>query len=293
MSSRRIFGHVPGYREGYEFSSRIDLSASGVHAPRQAGISGSQREGADSIVLSGKYEDDEDHGDLLIYTGHGGRDPESGKQVTDQELVRNNLALALSCQQGLPVRVIRGGDPANPFAPDEGYRYDGLFRVEDYWRETGKSGHTVWRFRLRKIAPEPDGGASGFAEEAGGYWPAKRVLATISRIVRDTERSREVKELYRYACQVCGTTIQTTAGPYAEAAHIRPLGAPHDGPDVVENILCLCPNHHVMFDYGGFSVHENFSLAGIPGILRVHPRHAVGKAFLRYHFEHFYQQEQK
>jgi hypothetical protein len=40
-----------------------------------------------------------------------GRDPESGKQVTDQELVRNNLALALSCQKGLPVRVIRGGDP--------------------------------------------------------------------------------------------------------------------------------------------------------------------------------------
>jgi putative restriction endonuclease len=151
MGSRRIFGHVPGYREGYEFSSRIDLSASGVHAPRQAGISGSQREGADSIVLSGKYEDDEDHGDLLIYTGHGGRDPESGKQVTDQELVRNNLALALSCQHGLPVRVIRGGDPRNPFAPDEGYRYDGLFRVEDYWRETGKSGYTVWRFRLRKI----------------------------------------------------------------------------------------------------------------------------------------------
>ncbi len=151
MGSSRIFGHIPGYREGYEFSSRQDLSASGVHPPRQAGISGSQREGADSIVLSGKYEDDEDHGDLLIYTGYGGRDRESGKQVTDQELVRNNLALALSCQRGLPVRVIRGGDIRNPFAPDEGYRYDGLFRVEDYWREKGKSGYTVWRFRLRKI----------------------------------------------------------------------------------------------------------------------------------------------
>ncbi|CAA9298630.1 MAG: hypothetical protein AVDCRST_MAG56-5227 [uncultured Cytophagales bacterium] len=153
---KRIFGHVPGYREGYEFSSRQDLSASGVHAPRQAGISGSQREGADSIVLSGKYEDDEDHGDLLIYTGHGGRDPESGRQVTDQELVRNNLALALSCQRGLPVRVIRGGDPRNPHAPAEGYRYEGLFRVEDYWRETGKSGYTVWRFRLRKAGPDQE-----------------------------------------------------------------------------------------------------------------------------------------
>ncbi len=74
--------------------------------------------------------------------------------MTDQELVRNNLALALSCQKGLPVRLIRGSDPGNPFAPPEGYRYDGLFRVEDYWRETGRSGFRVWRFRLRKIDQE-------------------------------------------------------------------------------------------------------------------------------------------
>jgi putative restriction endonuclease len=47
--------------------------------------------------------------------------------------------------------VIRGSDPGNPFAPQEGYRYDGLFRVEEYWRETGRSGFTVWRFRLRKL----------------------------------------------------------------------------------------------------------------------------------------------
>jgi putative restriction endonuclease len=46
-----------------------------------------------------------------------------------------------------------------------------------------------------------------------------------------------------------------------------------------------------MFDYGGFSVREDFSLAGIPGVLRVHPRHAIGKAFLRYHFEHYCNQD--
>jgi hypothetical protein len=36
-----------------------------------------------------------------------------------------------------------------------------------------------------------------------------------------------------------------------EAAHIRPLGAPHNGPDTLDNTLCLCPNHHVLFDHGG------------------------------------------
>jgi hypothetical protein len=36
-----------------------------------------------------------------------------------------------------------------------------------------------------------------------------------------------------------------------EAAHIRPLGAPHNGPDTWDNTLCLCPNHHVPFDHSG------------------------------------------
>lgn len=60
LMKSRIFGHISGYNEGYEFESRLELSLSGVHTPRQAGISGSQREGANSIVLSGGYEDDED-----------------------------------------------------------------------------------------------------------------------------------------------------------------------------------------------------------------------------------------
>jgi integrase len=41
-----------------------------------AGISGGEREGADSIVVSGGYEDDEDYGDVIVYTGAGGNDPD-------------------------------------------------------------------------------------------------------------------------------------------------------------------------------------------------------------------------
>jgi len=37
--------------------------------------------GADSIVFSGGYEDDEHRGDEIIYTGHGGRDPNTGQGV--------------------------------------------------------------------------------------------------------------------------------------------------------------------------------------------------------------------
>lgn len=284
----RVFGELNGLVEGDSFQNRLELSQSGVHRPTQAGISGSQNEGADSIIVSGGYEDDEDFGDIIIYTGHGGRNIESGKQVTDQELVRGNLALAVSCKNGLPVRVIRGAFKKSEFAPIEGYRYDGLFRVEDYWKDRGKNGFIVWRFRLRKIDHELKEESKILQEEPGEYKKTKRIEARIQRIIRDTELSRMIKEMYGYKCQVCDNQIMTSSGPYAEAAHIKPLGAPHNGPDSLDNLLCLCPNHHVMFDYGGFSILDNYDLIGISGKLSVNKQHKINKEFIQYHSSHFY-----
>lgn len=69
--SERIFGQIPGYAEGSCFASRGQLAVSGVHRPLFAGISGSSVERADSVVLSGGYEDDQDLGSEIIYTGEG------------------------------------------------------------------------------------------------------------------------------------------------------------------------------------------------------------------------------
>ena len=74
---------------------------------------------------------------------------------------------------------------------------------------------------------------------------------------------------------------------YAEAAHIRPLGAPHNGPDTLDNTLCLCPNHHVLFDHSGITIDENLSLVGVEGRLAVHPRHSINNTHLRYRREHY------
>lgn len=38
------------------------------------------------------------------------------------------------------------------------------------------------------------------------------------------------------------------------AHHIKPLGGEHNGPDVRENILCVCPNHHALLDYGAIKL---------------------------------------
>jgi hypothetical protein len=110
-----------------------------------------------------------------------------------------------------------------------------------------------------------------------------RAEITVQRIVRDSALAESVTKAHQYRCQVCGNSLPTQSGPYAEGAHIRPLGAPHDGPEEPGNILCLCPNHHVMLDAGSLSINDDFSLVGVPGQLRVLERHTVDLGQLRYH----------
>lgn len=89
----RHFGPIFHVQQGTLFNSRAEIAAAGVHRPLIAGISGSEKEGADSIVMSGGYEDDRDEGDVIIYTGHGGNDPATKKQIADQELRYNNAII--------------------------------------------------------------------------------------------------------------------------------------------------------------------------------------------------------
>jgi putative restriction endonuclease len=279
MRVERTFGHIPGYPEGSCFGSRAELSQAGLHRPLIAGISGRGWQGANSVVLSGGYEDDEDLGEVILYVGHGGRDPETGRQKAHQTLTRGNLALASNAIHGLPVRVIRGAHPRSPYAPEAGYRYDGLYRVEDYWCDIGKAGFYVWRYRLRKIT--------------GHAAPQSATIAVLPdttriRTVCDTECARQIKALYHYRCQMCGMRLETSAGPYAEAAHIRPLEVPHHGPDTPDNLLCLCPNHHVLFVHGGVAIADDLTLLGHTGRLRVDFRHAISREHLQYHREHYW-----
>ncbi len=280
----RVFGEIEDIPVGSSFQTRKEAAAAGVHKPLQAGISGSKDDGADSIVISGGYEDDSDSGDVIIYTGEGGQD-DKGRQIANQELVRGNLALAKSEIDGLPVRVIRGADKKNPFAPESGYRYDGLYSVESHWHDIGKSGFLVYRFRLVKLdsALPPNKLSKGLIPVPTGSDAPRRITTNAARIIRDSKLGRELKKLYGYKCQVCGIEITTNAGPYAEAAHIKPVGKPHNGPDRPENLLCLCPNHHLMLDKGVYMINDDLSLIGIEGKLIKHSEHEISIEHIRYH----------
>jgi putative restriction endonuclease len=276
-------GELLAFPPGSAFSSRAELHAAGLHGPIQAGIAGSAANGAESIVVSGGYEDDQDLGNEIIYTGQGGRDPNSGRQIADQELTRGNRALAVNKTQGLPVRVIRGARVSR-FAPESGYRYDGLFRVDDYWHEVGRSGFRVWRFRL--VAIDSEAAESNQPPilflPPGAATPPRKLQITL-RVVRDTAVTNAVKQLHDFRCQFCGIRLEGPAAPYAESAHIRPLGRPHNGPDTPENVLCLCPNHHVLFDLGAITIADDLSLIGAAGTVRTSKEHQVSLDHIRYH----------
>lgn len=77
----------------------------------------------------------------------------------------------------------------------------------------------------------------------------------INRVIRDTYLVKKVKRLCQFQCQICGNRLQIGDEEfYSEVHHIRPLGDPHNGPDTLENMLCVCPNCHVQLDYGAIPI---------------------------------------
>jgi putative restriction endonuclease len=286
--AQSYFGEVPGFPPGSHWETRKEASVDRVHRPTMAGICGTGSTGAESIVLNDGYEDDQDLGDEIRYTGHGGQT--DGKQTADQTFEDpGNAALVNSELSGMPVRVIRGFKGEPKFSPRTGYRYDGLYRVADHWQERGISGFNMCFFTLIKI----DSDEKAVFEERGrlpeGNHKPGRTTRTSTAVDRDSEVAKSVKRIHEHACQMCDIQLVGPRGPIADGAHIRGLGEPHNGPDIPSNILCLCPNHHRLFDSGAIYIDDNFRVFdfnGSPiGPLTRNKHHTVDLAFIRYHRE--------
>jgi 5-methylcytosine-specific restriction enzyme A len=109
----------------------------------------------------------------------------------------------------------------------------------------------------------------------------RKILAQVYRIIRDTNIARRVKYVHGYRCQICRETIKLpNSGLYAEAHHIKPLGSKHTGPDVIENIVCVCPNHHVELDYGARRI-DLMKLHLVSG-------HSISETYIDYHNTRIY-----
>ena len=277
-----LFGHIDGTKEGQVFANRKELGLSGIHTPPQAGIWGRQNEGSASIVLSGGYADDIDDGDYILYTGQGGQDKPGGTQVRDQQFTLGNKALQLNKDYHLPLRVTRGYQVEH--GPEEGYRYDGLYYVTDYERVKGKEGFFVCRFHLQK-----EEGSIINDDIEHPISPSERVQYTGNRVKRNVSFAEQIKDLYDNTCQVCKVYLKTpTEGEgISEAAHIKALGKPHNGPDTKANMICLCPNHHAQFDRYSFYIEpETLEIVGLDEFkgqsIIIDKKHKVKVEFFEY-----------
>ncbi|KAG9454955.1 hypothetical protein H6P81_007859 [Aristolochia fimbriata] len=162
-NSKKRVGVVPGIEIGDLFYFRFEMCLVGLHSQSMAGIDympvkfdKEEEQVALSIVSSGVYEDDDmGNPDILIYSGQGGHST-PGKQVNDQKLERGNLALQNSSSRANEIRVIRGmKDVTNPGCKI--YMYDGLYKIQDSWIEKGKSGFSVFKYKLMRVQGQPEG----------------------------------------------------------------------------------------------------------------------------------------
>ncbi|WP_157430383.1 caspase, EACC1-associated type [Actinomadura macra] len=264
------YGPLRDARPSSWFPDRRAVSSAGIHRPLQAGICGTVANGgAESIVVSGGYEDDRDFGDVIVYTGHGGRDPNTGEQIKDQVLKDSgNAALVKSMVVDMPIRVVRGAAGSSKYSPKTGYSYDGLFRVTDAWIKVREDGFKVWQYLLKKTVDDVAG----------------EVLVADSN-------SRELQKIYDCSCQICGQQMLAFGHvKFAMIQYIRPLGFPHDGLEGIENALCLCSNHRDLFRYGTLIIEDDFTVVDQIdgeelGVLTV--KHEINVSNLQYHRERY------
>uniref|UniRef100_K3ZCJ1 Histone-lysine N-methyltransferase n=2 Tax=Setaria italica TaxID=4555 RepID=K3ZCJ1_SETIT len=168
LYTEKRIGHLPGIDVGDQFYSRAEMVALGIHSHWLNGIDYMgmkyrDKKGCEDftfplatcIVLSGVYEDDVDNANEIIYTGEGGNNWLGNRQQkTAQTLLRGNLALKNSMDNGNPVRVIRGHVEKSSYT-GKVYTYDGLYKVVDFLPEKGVRGELVFKYRLKRLEGQP------------------------------------------------------------------------------------------------------------------------------------------
>jgi len=151
---------------------------------------------------------------------------------------------------------------------------------------------------------QPEYGDMRVAEELADY---KRPIIEqlVSRPFRDVAFTKNIRSVYDSTCAMTGLKLINGGGrPEVEAAHVRPVGNDHNGPDSVRNGIALSRSVHWMFDRGLLSLTDHYEILMVKKLvpdpikrllnpdgkvllptdlrLRPHPQ------FLRYHREHIF-----
>ncbi len=78
--------------------------------------------------------------------------------------------------------------------------------------------------------------------------PPNKKLEMTTKFDRNIKKVEQLKLIYSNRCQVCNYQIDLSPDQkYSEVHHLRPLKL--GGDDDYDNMIVLCPTHHVEFDY--------------------------------------------
>ncbi|TKA33218.1 hypothetical protein B0A50_00771 [Salinomyces thailandicus] len=132
---------------------QLCLLRDGAHGQSQQGIHGKKGEGAYSCVIAGGLAPDGapypniDEGDTVYYCGTDSK---------DGTVTEGTSRLVESQQNGKPVRLIRSHNLKNEYAPEKGFRYDGLYKVVSFEKlDPSKPLQQRHRFRLERVLGQP------------------------------------------------------------------------------------------------------------------------------------------
>ncbi len=102
----------------------------------------------------------------------------------------------------------------------------------------------------------------GFGEEIIPFSQDRRIVErVIAKPFRDEAFARHVKKAYDATCAITGLSMRNGGGrTEVDAAHIKPVGEGHSGPDSVRNGLALSKTVHWMFDRGLLSVDSDYRI---------------------------------
>ncbi|AZR72270.1 hypothetical protein BBF96_01960 [Anoxybacter fermentans] len=199
-------------------------------------------------------------GELLDYSGQG--------KKGDQTWNLYNSAMRKAQYEEYPIKLFETlhGNPMR-------YKYYGEWYVINSYEKIFPSGQKLIRFTISKFPKEDLKKCENEKEvilklsddlKNVSYdiiEPPNRYKATINRVIRDTQKANQLKEVYNWTCQICNQRLPRNSNEYyVEVHHIQPLGGKHNGVDEFSNMLVLCPNHHALFDYGVIGIGSNLEV---------------------------------
>ncbi|HUJ02076.1 MAG TPA: HNH endonuclease [Rhizomicrobium sp.] len=99
-----------------------------------------------------------------------------------------------------------------------------------------------------------------FAEE-GADFTRSIVEQLVRRPFREAAFARQVKAAYGNRCAFTGLDMRNGGGrAEVDAAHIKPVGDGHNGPDSIRNGLAITKTVHWMFDRGLLSIDSDYKI---------------------------------